>query len=152
DQILAATEQGSYEGKQIHAGLIIHEGQLTYANHDLALSVDLGQWWQNETDLPLPLGANAIRKDLGEDRIHEINRLLKASIQYALDHREDALAYALQFGRDLDSSQADKFVGMYVNQWTLDFGPKGREAVRLLLRRGHESGVIDELVEPEFVD
>ena len=152
DQILTATAQGSYQGQPIDAGLIIHEGQLTYHSHDLALCVDLGQWWREHTDLPLPLGANAIRKDLGPVAIRDISRLLKSSIQYALQHREPALQYALQYGRDLDPAQADKFVGMYVNDWTLDFGPRGREAVRLLLRRGYEAGVIPRLVEPEFAD
>ncbi|NIP87288.1 MAG: ABC transporter substrate-binding protein [Planctomycetales bacterium] len=152
DQILTATTEGSYQGQPIDAGLIIHEGQLTYARHQLALCVDLGQWWQVQTDLPLPLGANAIRKDLGAGVIRDVSRLLKASIQYALEHRQPALEYALQYGRDLDAGQADRFVGMYVNDWTLDFGPRGCEAVRLLLRRGYEAGVIPMLVEPEFAE
>jgi 1,4-dihydroxy-6-naphthoate synthase len=118
----------------------------------LKLAVDLGQWWFDETGLPLPLGANGIRKDLWREAIVEVNRLLKESIQYGLEHREAALEYALQFGRGLDNRQADKFVGMYVNDWTLDFGPRGREAVRVLLRRGHAAGVIPTLVEPEFVE
>ncbi|NIL98637.1 MAG: ABC transporter substrate-binding protein [Planctomycetales bacterium] len=150
DQILTATAQRSYQGQTVDAGLIIHEGQLTYSRHDLAMCVDLGQWWRDHTDLPLPLGANAIRKDLGPTAIGDISRLLKASIQYALQHRQAALEYALQYGRDLDHAQADKFVGMYVNDWTLDFGPRGRKAVRLLLQRGYEAGVIPQLVEPEF--
>ncbi|MCG8586980.1 MAG: ABC transporter substrate-binding protein, partial [Pirellulales bacterium] len=152
DEILDAVVAGEFDGKKIDAGLIIHEGQLTYGEQDLALCVDLGEWWYSETDLPLPLGANAIRKDLGETVIKDVTRLLKESIQFGLDHREDALAYALQFGRDLDSAQADKFVGMYVNDWTLDFGERGRRAVAELLRRGHSSGVIPTLIEPEFVE
>jgi 1,4-dihydroxy-6-naphthoate synthase len=151
DQIIPAVEKGEYDGRPLDAGLIIHEGQLTYADRNLKLAVDLGQWWYDETGLPLPLGANAIRKDLGPDVIHDVNRLLKASIQYGLQHRNEALAYALQYGRDLDHDKADRFVGMYVNDWTLDFGPRGREAVALFLRRGYESGVIPHLVEPEFV-
>ena len=135
DQILDAVSAGSWQGKPIEAGLIIHEGQLTYASGGLKLAVDLGAWWFEHTGLPLPLGANAIRKDLGPRTIHEVNRLLKESIQYALDHRQEALAYALRFGRDLDRSQADRFVGMYVNDWTLDFGPRGREAVAAFARR-----------------
>jgi 1,4-dihydroxy-6-naphthoate synthase len=99
----------------------------------------------------LPLGANGIRKDLGDEAIREVNRLLYESIKYGLDHREAAVDYALGFGRGLDRNKADKFVGMYVNDWTLDFGPRGREAVRQLLKRGYEAGVIDRLVEPEFV-
>jgi 1,4-dihydroxy-6-naphthoate synthase len=104
-----------------------------------------------ETGLPLPLGANGVRKDLGETAIHEVNRLLKESIEYGLAHRQPALEYALQFGRGLDRRKADTFVGMYVNDWTLDFGPRGREAVRQLLARGHAAGIIPKLVEPEFV-
>ena len=151
DAILAATEQGSYQGRAIDAGLIIHEGQLTYGNHNLQLVVDLGQWWFEDTGLPLPLGANAIRKDLGSEVIQDVNRLLKESIQYGLDHRDEALTYALQYGRDLDRDKADEFVGMYVNDWTLDFGSRGREAVATLLRRGYQAGVIPQQIEPEFV-
>ncbi len=114
--------------------------------------VDTGEWWFQKTGLPLPLGANAIRKDLGPEAMHEVNRLLKASIQYGLEHRQEALDYALQYGRDLDRGQADKFVGMYVNDWTLDFGERGREAVRQLLAHGYQAGVIPKLVEPEFID
>ncbi len=151
DQIIAAVEAGEYEGQPIEAGLIIHEGQLTYGDRDLKLVVDLGAWWMKETGLPLPLGANAIRKDLGPATIRDVNRLLLESIQYGLDHREEALACALQYGRDLDHERADRFVGMYVNDWTLDFGPRGRQAVRELLARGHAAGVLPQRVEPEFV-
>ena len=152
DEILNVVEAGSYQGQQVDAGLIIHEGQLTYGDQNLTLLVDLGQWWYEQTQLPLPLGANAVRKNLGTEVIRNVNRLLKESIQYGLDHREDALEYALQFGRDLNREKADKFVGMYVNDWTLDFGERGREAVKLLLQKGHEAGVIPEKVDPEFVE
>jgi 1,4-dihydroxy-6-naphthoate synthase len=152
DEIIPAVVEGQYQGQPIDAGLIIHEGQLTYGDQDLKLVVDLGIWWKEQTGLPLPLGANAIRKDLGPDAIREIQRLLKASIEYGLAHREPALTYALQYGRDLDSSQADQFVGMYVNDWTLDFGPRGRQAVAEFLAQGHAAGVLPELVVPEFVE
>jgi 1,4-dihydroxy-6-naphthoate synthase len=152
DEILDVVERGEAGGRKIDAGLIIHEGQLTYGSRGLKLVVDTGVWWYEQTGLPLPLGANALRKDLGAETNRELNRLLKASIQYGLNHRGEALDHALQYGRDLDRGQADKFVGMYVNDWTLDFGPRGREAVATLLRRGHEAGVIPKLVVPEFVD
>lgn len=152
DEILDVVERGEAGGRKIDAGLIIHEGQLTYGSRGLKLVVDTGVWWYEQTGLPLPLGANALRRDLGPETNRELNRLLKASIQYGLNHRGEALDHALQYGRDLDRGQADKFVGMYVNDWTLDFGPRGREAVATLLRRGHEAGVIPNLVVPEFVD
>lgn len=152
DRILDAAAAGRFEGQQVDAGLIIHEGQLTYADQQLQLLVDLGKWWHLETGLPLPLGANAIRKDLGPQAIRDVNRLLRESIRYGLEHRAEALDYALGFGRGLDRAKADTFVGMYVNDWTLDFGPRGREAVRQLLVRGHQAGVIAKLVEPEFVE
>jgi 1,4-dihydroxy-6-naphthoate synthase len=151
DEIIPAVVAGGYKGQAVDAGLIIHEGQLTFEDHDLSLVVDLGRWWQERTGLPLPLGANAIRKDLGEKTIREVQRLLKASIEYGLAHRQEALDYALQYGRDLNTSQADKFVGMYVNDWTLDFGPRGRDAVRQFLAQGHSAGILPELVAPEFV-
>lgn len=151
DEILDVVAAGQYKGQPIDAGLIIHEGQLTYGEQNLHLVVDLGQWWMKETGLPLPLGANGIRKDLGDETIREVNRLLKESILYGLAHRQPALAYAQQFGRGLDDRKADTFVGMYVNDWTLDFGQRGREAVRQLLARGHAAGVIPKLVVPEFV-
>ena len=152
DKIISAVREGEYEGQQVDVGLIIHEGQLTYTDSALELVLDLGVWWQQLTGLPLPLGANAIRKDLGAITIQEVQRLLHASIKYGLEHRDEALEYALQFGRDLDRGQADQFVGMYVNDWTLDFGPRGREAVARFLAMGHEQGVLPELVVPEFVD
>jgi 1,4-dihydroxy-6-naphthoate synthase len=147
DQILAAVAEGRFD-----AGLIIHEGQLTFQNQGLHLVVDLGVWWQERTGLPLPLGGNAVRRDLGPDTIRQISRLLKESIRYALDHRDDALAYALAYARDMDKALADRFVGMYVNDWTLDYGPRGREAVRRLLDEGHRAGVIPAPVAVEFVD
>jgi 1,4-dihydroxy-6-naphthoate synthase len=152
DEIIPTVVAASYHGQPIDAGLIIHEGQLTYSEQDLRLVVDLGKWWQDRTGLPLPLGANAIRKDLGMETIREVQRLLKASILYGLAHRTEALDYALQYGRDLDTAQADKFVGMYVNDWTLDFGPRGRQAVAEFLAQGHAAGVLPELVVPEFVN
>jgi 1,4-dihydroxy-6-naphthoate synthase len=152
DRIIPAVVEGEYDSQKIDAGLIIHEGQLTYATENLKLVVDLGQWWKQRTGLPLPLGANAVRKDLGIEAIRDIQRLLKESIEFGLDHREEALRYALQFGRDLDARQADRFVGMYVNDWTLDFGPRGRKAVGEFLAQGHAAGVLPELVRPEFVE
>ena len=141
-RILDAVVAGEYEGQPIDAGLIIHEGQLTYAQQNLELIVDTGQWWFEQTGLPLPLGANGVRKDLGPQAIADVQRLLHASIEYGLQHRREALEYALGFGRGLDPAKADEFVGMYVNDWTLDFGPRGRQAVAELLARGHAAGVI----------
>ena len=152
DEILEVTAAGEHQGQRVDAGLIIHEGQLTYAEDKLHLVVDLGKWWLQDTGLPLPLGATGIRKDLGAETIREVTRLLKASIQFGLEHRREALDYALGFGRGLDRAKADTFVGMYVNDWTLDFGPRGREAVTRLLARGFEAGVIPKRVVPEFVE
>jgi len=151
-EIIAAVEKGRFHGQAVDAGLIIHEGQLTYTDRRLKPVVDLGKWWLGETGLPLPLGANVIRKDLGREVILDVNRLLKQSIDYGLDHRDEALEYALRFGRDLDRERADRFVGMYVNDWTLDFRPRGREAVRMLLDWGHKANVIPTHVTPEFVE
>jgi 1,4-dihydroxy-6-naphthoate synthase len=152
DEIIPTVVAGHYRGSKIEAGLIIHEGQLTYREQDLQLVVDLGVWWKERTGLPLPLGANGIRKSLGPAAIHEVQRLLYESIEYGLEHREPALSYALQYGRDLDAAQADMFVGMYVNDWTLDFGERGRAAVAEFLAQGHAAGVLPELVIPEFAD
>ena len=152
DRILDAVVAGNYEGRPIDAGLIIHEGQLTYSEQKLELIVDTGQWWHGETGLPLPLGANGIRKDLGAETIADVQRLFKASIEYGLKHRQEALDYALGFGRGLDRKKADQFVGMYVNDWTLDFGPRGRQAVTELLARGCAAGVIPKKVTPEFAE
>jgi len=146
DEILNLVEQG-----KVDAGLIIHEGQLTYANQGLKLVVDMGVWWYEETGLPLPLGANAIRKDMGQEMMEEVTAILKRSIQYGLDNRQEALQHALKYGRDLNLDSADKFVGMYVNDWTLDFGERGREAVATLLNRGYEAGIIPNPVKLEFI-
>jgi 1,4-dihydroxy-6-naphthoate synthase len=151
DQIIAVVAAGKFGAQPIDAGLIIHEGQLTYTDQRLGLIVDLGRWWKERTGLPLPLGANAVRKNLGTETVREIQRLLKESIEYGLKHRAEALRYALRYGRDLNERQADRFVGMYVNDWTLDFGPRGRQAVTEFLAQGHAAGVLPELVVPEFV-
>jgi 1,4-dihydroxy-6-naphthoate synthase len=137
DQIIPQVLEGKFE-----AGLIIHEGQLTYDKSGLHRVVDLGRWWQKVTGLPLPLGGNAIRRELGPQLMPAVTAALRESIQYGLDHREEALAYAMQFARDLDAASADKFVGMYVNERTLDYGSDGREAVRRLLDMGHKAGII----------
>lgn len=134
------------------AGLLIHEGQLTYKEAGLHLVVDLGVWWMERTGLPLPLGGNCIRRDLGRETMQEVTDILKQSIQYSLDHREEAVKYALQFGRDLNHSLADKFVGMYVNNWTLDYGPRGREAITRLLNEGAAAGLVPKMGEIDFVN
>jgi len=146
DQIPAHVRDGKAD-----AGLIIHEGQLTFAQFGLHLVVDLGAWWLQSTGLPLPLGGNCIRKDLGRPAMQEVTDIIKQSIQYSLDHRAEAVQYALQFGRDLDHKLADQFVGMYVNQWTLDYGPRGRAAIDLLLRRGAEAGLVPDVGAVEYV-
>lgn len=151
DQIIKAVVAGRYGDAPVDAGLLIHEGQLTYKDAGLELAVDLGRWWHDQTGLPLPLGANAVRKDLGPKAIADVHRLLLESIRYGLEHRDEALDYAMKFGRDLDREKTDRFVGMYVNQWTLDFGRRGIEAVAALLARGYAAGVLPRLVEPEFV-
>jgi 1,4-dihydroxy-6-naphthoate synthase len=143
-------EDAVHEG-QADVGLLIHEGQLTYADSGLHLWADLGAWWLEETGLPLPLGGNAVRRDLGSAVIEQIGRDLRASIVYALEHRAPALTHARQFNRGIGDERTDTFVGMYVNQWTVDYGPRGREAVQTLLRRGFEAGIIPERVIPEFV-
>ena len=146
DEIIPALAAGKYE-----AGLIIHEGQLTFQNQGLHLAVDLGVWWQDRTGLPLPLGGNVVRKDLGAATMTEVSRLIRASIRYGLDHRREALAYALQYAREMDVELADKFVGMYVNDWTLDYGDRGRAAIRKLLDEAHRAGIIPAPVAVEFV-
>src|SRR5215813_11090178 len=146
DQILDAVASGRFD-----AGLIIHEGQLTYQNQGLQLVVDLGVWWQERTGLPLPLGGNVVRRDLGDETMRQISRLLKESIRYALAHRDEALSYALRYARNMTRELADQFVGMYVNDWTLDYGPRGREAVRRLLEEGHKAGIIPSHTAVEFV-
>jgi 5,8-dihydroxy-2-naphthoate synthase len=147
DKILEAVQ-----AKEVEAGLLIHEGQLLFSQIGLHKVVDLGQWWQEETGLPLPLGANAIRRKLGADLGRQVSRIIRESVAYALDHREPALDYALQFARDMDPVLADKFVGMYVNKWTLDYGEQGQRAVRELLQRGAKAGMLPSGVPIEFLD
>ncbi|HEX8725393.1 MAG TPA: MqnA/MqnD/SBP family protein [Gemmatimonadaceae bacterium] len=137
--------------EQADVGLLIHEGQLTFADRGLHLIQDLGEWWFQETGLPLPLGGNVVRKDLGEALTKKISRHLRASIAYGLEHRAGALDHAMKYARGLDRSKADTFVGMYVNDWTLDYGDRGRRAVQLLLERGADAGVIPHRVNVEFV-
>ena len=136
----------------VDMGLLIHEGQLTFGDRGLHLIADMGEWWFGETGLPLPLGGNVIRKDLGDDLIPMVSRHLRASIAYGLDHRAPALDHAMQYARGLDRSKADTFVGMYVNEWTLDYGDRGRRAVREFLDRGRRAGVVTKSVSVEFVD
>lgn len=143
---------GEVAAGRVDAGLLIHEGQLTYAADGLKLVVDLGKWWMKRTGLPLPLGGNVVRRDLGEKVCREITAIMKTSIQYSLDNREQAVKYALQFGRGLDEKLADEFVGMYVNKWTLDYGPRGREAVQRLLSEGAAAGLVPDAGEIEFVE
>ena len=147
DQIEDAVLDGSCD-----LGLLIHEGQLTFQDRGLHLWVDMGEWWFGETGLPLPLGGNVVRRDLGDRVVRQVARDLKASIQYALDHRADALAHAAQYNRGIGEEKTDRFVGMYVNDWTVDYGERGRTAVRELLRRGHAAGLIPKPVEVEFID
>ncbi len=138
--------------RTVDAGLIIHEGQVTYRSLGFHKVVDLGEWWLRETGLPLPLGGNVIRKDLGPELMRQVSHLLRESIRYALAHREEALDYAMQFARNMERRLADRFVGMYVNDLTLDYGDRGRAAVRRLLAMGHERGLIPHRVEPEFIE
>ena len=147
DQIIPAIQSGSYD-----AGLIIHEGQLTYSASGLNKILDLGVWWRETTGLMLPLGGNAIRRSLGAEKHKIISKALRDSIQHALDHREEALEYAMQFARDLDVRLANRFVSMYVNARTLDYGADGREAIRTLLQMGHERGIIPIAPQIDFVD
>jgi 1,4-dihydroxy-6-naphthoate synthase len=146
DQIEDAVHRGDVE-----VGLLIHEGQLTFADDGLHLWEDLGAWWMRETGLPLPLGGNVVRRDLGEARMQQIARDLRASIEYGLAHRAPALSHAMQFNRGIGDERTDTFVGMYVNDWTVDYGERGREAVRLLLDRAFEAGLIPERVQVDFV-
>jgi 5,8-dihydroxy-2-naphthoate synthase len=145
-----AIEEAVHAGKA-DVGLLIHEGQLTYADSGLQMWADLGAWWLQDTGLPLPLGGNAVRRDLGSTVIAQIARDLRASIVYALEHRAPALAHARRFNRGIGDERTDTFVGMYVNEWTVDYGPRGREAVQTLLTRGFEAGIIPERVTAEFV-
>lgn len=143
--------EGAVRNGELPFGLLIHEGQLTHQEEGLPLWVDLGAWWLAETGLPLPLGGNAVRRDLGPAVIAQIARDLRASIEYGLAHRAEALVHAGQFSRGLGPEKTDRFVGMYVNQWTVDYGPEGRKAVQLLLDRGHEAGLIPGRVTADFV-
>lgn len=147
DQILEAVARGEYG-----AGVIIHEGQLTYKSFGLVKVLDLGVWWHRETGLPLPLGVNAVRKDLGEAKIRQVSRLLRESIRYALDHRDEALTYAMSFARGIDRSLTETFVGMYVNDLTLSYGAEGQNAVQRLLQWAYEKGILPYRVEPLFVE
>ncbi len=147
DQIEDAVVAGKAE-----IGLLIHEGQLTFADQGLHLIQDLGEWWFTETGLPLPLGGNVVRKDLGQALTSQISRHLHDSIAYGLDHRNAALDHSMQYARGLDRAKADAFVGMYVNDWTLDYGDRGRKAVREFLARGVREGLITNPVTVEFVD
>lgn len=148
DEILDVVERGDAD-----AGLVIHEGQLTYESQGLVNVLDLGTWWHELTDgLPLPLGANVVRRDLGDEAMIELSHILRESIRFGLEHRADALAYAAEYGRGLDDDLNDRFVGMYVNERTLDYGEDGRRAVAELLRRGVEAGLIDHEVPVDFVE
>lgn len=147
DKILDAVKQGI-----VDAGLLIHEGQLMYSQMGFHKVVDLGQWWLEQTGLPLPLGGNGVRKALGQETGRIIARAIRDSVQYALEHREEALNYAMQFARDMDPDLADKFVGMYVNKWTLGYGERGRAAIRELLDRGARAGVMPKVGAIEFLD
>ena len=148
DQIIEAVTE-----RRCDAGLLIHEGQLFYQDHGLHKVLDLGEWWHEHTGgLPLPMGGNAIRRELGEETIREVSDLLRESIRYSLDNREDALAYAMQFAREMEPGLADRFVAMWVNDLTLDYTDRGRKAVRRLLTEGHERGIIPHKVDVQFVD
>ncbi|SNZ02500.1 1,4-dihydroxy-6-naphthoate synthase [Persephonella hydrogeniphila] len=147
DQIIKAVKEG-----KVDAGLIIHEGQLTYQDEGLVCIVDLGKWWYEKTGgLPLPLGGNVIRKDLGEEVMKEISEILRESIKYSLEHREEAVDYALKYARDMSREKADRFIGMYVNELTVDYGERGKKAIELFLKEAYEKGFIDELPEIKFV-
>ena len=146
DQIEDAVRRGKAE-----VGLLIHEGQLTYADDGFQLWEDLGAWWLRETGLPLPLGGNVVRRDLGDVIVQQVARDLKASIVYALEHRRPALEHARQFNRGIGDERTDAFVAMYVNQWTVDYGPRGRQAVQTLLDRAYAAGLVPEQVVVDFV-
>ena len=147
DQVIEAVQDGTCD-----AGLLIHEGQLFYETMGLHKILDLGEWWNEKTGLPLPMGGNAIRRDLGQGVIKQVSQSLRESIRYSLDHREDALQYAMQFARDMDPELADRFVAMWVNDTTIDYGDRGREAVRRFLAEGFSSGIIPHQVDVEFAE
>ena len=146
DKILDVVLKGKFD-----AGLLIHEGQLTYRDLGLHKVLDLGEWWLEETGLPLPLGGNVIKRDLGQKMMERVSADIKKSIQYALDHREEAMTYAIQFSRGMDTQRIDRFIGMYVNELTLDYGVEGRQAVRRLLQEAYKKKIIPERVSLEFV-
>ncbi len=145
DKIMDAVDSG-----EVEAGLLIHEGQLTYKARGFNKVVDLGEWWMQETGLPLPLGGNAIKKSLGNELIQRVSNLLRESIEYGLANREVAVRHSMKYGRGMEESLTDKFVGMYVNDYTIDYGERGRKAVQLLLERAHQAGIIPSPVELEF--
>jgi 1,4-dihydroxy-6-naphthoate synthase len=147
DKIIDAVREG-----RVDAGLLIHEGQLFYKQRGLDKVLDLGEWWHEKTGLPLPMGGNVIRRDLGEPLMRQVSKHLHNSIQYSMDNREDALAYAMQFARDMAPELADRFVAMWVNDLTLDYGERGKEGVRRLLKEGFEAGIIPHEVDIQFVD
>lgn len=147
DKIIDAVLEG-----RVDAGLLIHEGQLFYKQMGLDKVLDLGEWWHEKTGLPLPMGGNVIRRDLGDDLMRQVSKHLHRSIQYSMDNREDALAYAMQFARDMAPELADRFVAMWVNDLTLDYGERGKEGVRRLLKEGFEAGIIPHEVDIQFVD
>lgn len=147
DRILQAVSSG-----EVDAGLLIHEGQLTYKDMGLKKIVDLGEWWHEQTGLPLPLGGNSVRKDIGAQRMKDLTEIFKASVVYSLEHRKEALEYALSFARDMEEKLADKYVGMYVNERTVDFGEDGRKALRLMFDMAYEKGILKEPVKIEFVE
>ena len=147
DKIIDAVQNGD-----VDAGLLIHEGQLFYKQVGLDKVLDLGEWWHEKTGLPLPMGGNVIRRDLGEDLMREVSKHLHESIVYSMEHREDALSYAMQFARDMPPELADRFVAMWVNDLTLDYGDRGREAVKLLLKEGYDKGIIPHKAEVDFVE
>lgn len=147
DQIIDAVRDGEAD-----AGLLIHEGQLFYGEMGLHKVLDLGEWWFEKTKLPLPMGGNAIRRDLGKDLMKQVSHHLLRSIQYSMENRDDALAYALQFARDMRPEMADRFVAMWVNDLTLDYGERGRKAVRKLLAEGHKAGILPRKVTVDFVE
>jgi 1,4-dihydroxy-6-naphthoate synthase len=147
DRILDEVREGRAD-----VGLVIHEGQLTFGGHGLHKVLDLGAWWKEETGLPLPLGGNAVRRDLGEDVMRRLTRVVRETVRYSLAHRQEALAYAMEFARGMDPGVADRFVGMWVNHKTLDMGQRGRRAVQELLDRGHAAGLIPHRVTVDFVD
>ena len=147
DEIIEAVQKGD-----VDAGLLIHEGQLFYNQMGLNKVLDLGEWWHDKTGLPLPMGGNVIRRDLGKDLMQRVSKYLHQSIVYSMDNREDALAYAMQFARDMQPELADRFVAMWVNDLTLDYGERGREAVKRLLDEGHKAGIIPHNVKVDFIE